>query len=283
MTRQDLALASIRQGELSPSEGWALVSPLIDTLDCKVAERLCDALRIWTWKALDRRRRDDALRGWIDVLNRVEAFLSERFARLSAKIEALTDLLHESLAVGTTLDADTLLGRRHVEPILRLLASCSGKWTDRSVLMDEIGLRPANTTRLMSALVDAGWAEQRVNGREASYRASVQGLERARWLAESPDVDAALAQDEPVQTREQIAETVRTIINRRMFVSAPALNEQPEPRSTAGQEFEEEITYVDWSAELDHSSDFDWSSDREYRYASSITSPEHVRSLARAA
>lgn len=66
--------------------------------DAKIAERLCDSLRVWTWKAIDGRRRDAALREWVDVLNRTEAFIAHRFEDLAIRVQVLTDLLHDTLA-----------------------------------------------------------------------------------------------------------------------------------------------------------------------------------------
>lgn len=180
--QHELAFASIRQGELSAADAWKLLSPLAETEDRHVAAQIFEALRSWVWKTLDRRRRDDGLREWIDVLNRTEAFLADRFEVIAARIEVLVELLHESIAVASLASPEDLLRRKHVAPILRVLACHEGEWLDRAALMDELGLRPANTTRLMTLLVDAGWAEQVVNGREAAYRISAEGLIQARAL-----------------------------------------------------------------------------------------------------
>jgi DNA polymerase III delta prime subunit len=48
--------------------------------------------------------------------------------------------------------------------------------------MDELNLKAANMTRLMSLLADVGWAEQLINGREVVYRISVEGAVQARKL-----------------------------------------------------------------------------------------------------
>lgn len=178
----ELTFSSIRQGDLPAADAWKLLTPIVETNDVRLAARICDVLRAWTWKALDRRRRDAGLREWVDLLNRVEAFLSDRFASLAARIEVLAELLHESLAVAELSSPEALLRRKHVAPILRALASCDEGWVDRGALMGELHLKPANTTRLMALLVDMGWVEQAINGREAAYRLSAEGMAKARTL-----------------------------------------------------------------------------------------------------
>jgi DNA-binding MarR family transcriptional regulator len=178
---QEMAFATIRQGNLPAAEAWELLSPLVDTSSAKLAGRICDALRAWTWKALDRRRRDQELREWVDLLNRVEAFFVNRFEALAARIEVLAELLHESLSVAELAAPEDLIRRKHVAPILKALTS-EGDWIDRGDLMEALALKPANMTRLMTLLVDMGWAEQEIHGREARYRISAEGTMRARSL-----------------------------------------------------------------------------------------------------
>ncbi len=176
------SFASIRQGDVVAAQAWELLVPVVDTEDQVLAASICDVLRSWTWKALDRRRRDSALREWIDLLNRVEAFFADRFAHLAAKIELLTELLHESLAVAELASPEDLLRRKHVASILTLLRRCEGEWVERVQLMGELDLRPANMTRLMTLLLDVGWVEQAINGREAAYRISAEGVSHARGI-----------------------------------------------------------------------------------------------------
>lgn len=174
-----LTFASIRQAELAAADAWELLIPVMDTESGTVANQVFDVLRAWTWKALDRRRRDADLREWAELLNRVEAFYAERFAHLASKLEVLADLLHESLAVSELASPNELMRRKHVLPILSSVASRRGAWVERAQLMGELALKPANMTRLMSLLVDMGWIEQEtINGREAAYRISAEGASR---------------------------------------------------------------------------------------------------------
>ena len=195
---KELAFAALLQADLSAAEAWKLLAPLVKAADDGAAYQLTEALRGWTWKALDRRRRDSALREWVDLLNRIEGFFADRFAGLAAKIEMMAELLHESLAVAELARPEDLLRRKHVPIILRVLAKQEGEWTERGALMDELGLRPANTTRLMSLLVDIGWCEQVMLGREAAYRLSAEGLALAGELGPAPAVNRAETSIGPV-------------------------------------------------------------------------------------
>ena len=177
-----LSFSAIGQADMAAAQAWELLLPVIETDDRVLAARVCEALRAWTWKTLDRRRRDDGLREWADLLNRVEAFFADRFSTLAAKIELLAELIHDSLAVADIASLEDLLHRKHVAPVLAALAEREGGWVSRSDLMQELGLKPANMTRLMALLLDVGWIEQALHGREAAYRASVEGLERAQQI-----------------------------------------------------------------------------------------------------
>ena len=177
-----ISFASIRMADLSASEAWEMLGPIVEKADSKVAAQVCDALRQWAWKALDRRRRDAELREWIDVLNRVEAFFVDRFEAVAAKIELLSELIHESVAVTELAEPQELLRRKHVARILSELAAREGAWVQRTALMDSLDIKPANMTRLMTLLLDMGWAEQLVDGREVRYRAAAEGLTQAQNL-----------------------------------------------------------------------------------------------------
>jgi hypothetical protein len=183
---QELSFASIRLGDVTANDAWKLLSPWVETDDRSIASQVVAVLRSWTWKALDRRRRDSSLREWVDLLNRVEAFLADRFEALAAKIDTLVELLHESIAVAELSTPEKLLRRKHVAEILSALKCHQGEWIERAALMDELALKPANTTRLMSLLIDIGWVEQVITGREAEYRLSAEGLSHAPtrdWVA----------------------------------------------------------------------------------------------------
>jgi len=188
-----ISFASIRMADLSASEAWDMLGPIVEKADSKVAAQIGDALRQWAWKALDRRRRDAELREWIDVLNRVEAFFVDRFATVAAKIELLSELIHESVAVTEMAEPQELLRRKHVSRILGALAAREGAWVQRTALMESLDIKPANMTRLMGLLLDMGWTEQLIDGREVRYRAAAEGLAQAQNLEpwQSAAADAA--------------------------------------------------------------------------------------------
>jgi hypothetical protein len=53
----------------------------------------------WVWKAIDRRRRDDGLGEWFDVLRRPSAALAESHPTEANRIGVLHDLIYESIFV----------------------------------------------------------------------------------------------------------------------------------------------------------------------------------------
>lgn len=231
-----ISLASIRMADLSASEAWDMLGPIVEKADSKVAAQVCDALRQWAWKALDRRRRDAELREWIDVLNRVEAFFVDRFATLAAKIELLSELIHESVAVTELADPQDLLRRKHVARILDALAAREGAWVQRTALMESLDIRPANMTRLMALLLDMGWTEQLVDGREMRYRAAAEGLAQAQKL-EPGQVTAADRSAEPLPSNVRAATHSRYVFYHSIKVLSREKTRRPSPR-------EEEVSEV---------------------------------------
>lgn len=164
-------------GDLSPRAAWGVVRPLLaETPSDQMVARVYFALRSWTWKTIDRRRRDEKLRQWIDVMNRAEAFIVDRFAHVAAKIEALVELLYESLAVADTTRVADPMRRKHAREIAALLRAHGDEWTPRAALIDRCGLKPANLTRLMNILADARMIEVEERGREIAYRLSRDGI-----------------------------------------------------------------------------------------------------------
>lgn len=178
---QTVEFDAIRRGEVEPDLVWTLIASSLATDQRAVALKVYGALRSWTWKALDRRRRDAGLNRWAILLNNVEASLAERFPDISAKVVALVELTHESLDVAALSANAELLERKHVAEIVRYLASADA-WTARTNLMHGIGLKAANATRLLGLMQDAGYVEQSRRGREVAYRLTTDGREHAATL-----------------------------------------------------------------------------------------------------
>lgn len=192
----ELVLSSIRQGDVTADHGWKMLSEVVPSLDPEKASDLVDALRSWTWKAVDRRRRDDELGEWVSIMNRVEAFLPEGSVELAARVQLLVELLHESIAVAELPRESAPLGRKHLAGIISTLSSRGG-WTSKNDLMSDHAIRPANTTRLMSHLADLGLVSQRSEGREVFYRLTGEGYDLARSsLPDDEGTSVAMESDE---------------------------------------------------------------------------------------
>jgi predicted transcriptional regulator len=176
----DLPLESIRLGRIGAGQAWAVLSSVIQTQDQALATKICDALRSWTWRALDRRRRDPELREWLDLLNRIEAQFASRFESDAAKIAQLAELVHESISVAELVSPDDLLHRKNVLFIMEALVSNAEAWADQTHLIAELNLDHANAKLLIDLLIDVGWIEQIFSGGKIFYRASTEGMSRVR-------------------------------------------------------------------------------------------------------
>lgn len=250
-----ISFASIRMADLSASEAWDMLGPIVEKADSKVAAQVCDALRQWAWKALDRRRRDAELREWIDVLNRVEAFFVDRFAPVAAKIELLSELIHESVAVSELAAPQDLLRRKHVARILDALAAREGAWVQRTALMESLDIKPANMTRLMTLLLDMGWAEQLVDGREVRYRAAAEGLAQAQNL-EPWQLKAADKASEVSSSQIKIRTYTRYFYHS-VRLPSQELNRRSSPREEKVREVHDKDLMVLLGTEIDdHEDDY---------------------------
>ncbi len=202
------ALRPLAEGLLTADEARALVAGLPRDLDGPEAAMLYGALRAWTWKALDQRRRDGELREWADLIRRARVRVKGERARYH-QLETLAELLAESVAVAVRLPLAEVLAKRHAPEILAALHSAGDRPVAKRELMDQLGLEQSNLWRVMRLLEPAGLVEIEKNGRETHYRLSRSGRAEAERLlgTQAPPVTGAeleelLAEPEPVDVAD---------------------------------------------------------------------------------
>jgi DNA-binding MarR family transcriptional regulator len=170
----EVRLEEIALGEVAADAAAEAMASLCARLNDDSAHAMFDALRGWTWKALQARRRDEELPKWIDLLGRAAALLEDQWPRLAIKLEACMELVQSSWAAANSLTKDDLLRRKHVPELLLTLYEGSGR-LHRSEIMERLALKGANLTRIAAPLVDSGWLQQETEGREALYRLTELG------------------------------------------------------------------------------------------------------------
>lgn len=173
---------SLAVADLSAADARTIVGRLPRTLDEPTAHRLFSALRAWTWKALDQKRRDPELREWHDVITRAQV-RTRSLAIVAGQFQVLLDLIHESVAVAERRPVEDVLHRRHVRQMLVLLGAAPGGHLRKAEIMRKLGLKQANLTRLMNVVIGAGLVERIVDGREARFRLSKAGEQQLERLA----------------------------------------------------------------------------------------------------
>ena len=171
-------LEMIAAGGVSAVEARSILGELPRELDLVGARKLFVALRAWTWKALDQKRRDGELRDWHDVMKRAQV-RAKGFEQVAQQLQVLLDLIHESIAVALRKPAGDVLKRRHAKTVLALLRHAPVGSLSKAELMEHLGVKHANLTRLMNVLTGAGLVERISDGREAHYRLSRLGFEHA--------------------------------------------------------------------------------------------------------
>jgi DNA-binding MarR family transcriptional regulator len=183
-------LGTIEQGVASAAHARTTLAAMLRDADESVANAVYTALRAWVWKTLDGRRRDSELREWYALLESVEVRLGTRFPQHAHRIQVLSQLIDESIAVAESISAEQVLERDHVRTILRILATAPGGTVERAAIGVQLGLKQANLTRVLTLMALAGLIERKPEGRTALFRLTASGAATAAKLpaALPPDI-----------------------------------------------------------------------------------------------
>jgi hypothetical protein len=179
-------LADVARGDASLA---AARGALIAALENGSPERAHDAylaLRLWTWRTLDARRRDPELLEWHDVIAASAATMSQRgHVALAARTATLGELVAETLAVDETLRAADVARMPAFARVLRLLAS-AGDGTSRGVIAAQLGWGSADLTCALNLLTTAGLIERKVRNGEVGFRLTRDGMEECSRHPDGP-------------------------------------------------------------------------------------------------
>jgi hypothetical protein len=162
-------IEKIELGDASASEARLVVSELLKEGSEASYARLYSALGAWLWKALDGRRRDDELRQWFDIVRRASAALSAKNTAYAERLRAFYDLLEMSIATSEVADVSEILNRQHVLAILKLLRAAGERPLEKAVIARELGLKPANLSRILHMMANARLVERTTYGKEAHF------------------------------------------------------------------------------------------------------------------
>lgn len=127
MVVRTTSLNDIARMDASPADARELLLSYFRQPTGELLDDVYFALRSWVWKSLDQRRRDPDLRAWRDILGAVSTLMVHSGQpALAQKIEALGELISESIAVSEVLDAVDVTQRQHVAEILNCLVADGG-------------------------------------------------------------------------------------------------------------------------------------------------------------
>jgi DNA-binding MarR family transcriptional regulator len=171
-----LELENLALGDVTLEEGVASLTALLGQLDESLAESLYAALRSWTWKALEARRRDDELAGWMELIGRVGANIREFSPNNAIKLEGFLELLYASVMTAAAATQRNPLDRKHVRDALVSIRQSGGRMR-RADLLEMMALKKANLSRVMTPLQDDGYVAREVQGREIFYGLTLKGVE----------------------------------------------------------------------------------------------------------
>ena len=181
-------LESIARGESDVDVARSQITHHIEaTLD--IAKPYSALLR-WAWLALSERRADDDLRHWHRLILDVAARASQLEtsadnaqdrapgpgALLSERLRALSDMIRVSIGMQTRPDRARLLTRAHVPAILDALYDRRSEAVAREELLQAVGLKTANLSRILTLLILEGLVERRPDGRTALFCITGEGI-----------------------------------------------------------------------------------------------------------
>ncbi len=92
---------AIERGDISAEQARGALAALKGKLDEATTRRLVHAFSVWTWKAIDQKRRDPELADWHDVLERLQVRATGSTS-LAAQLKALANLVHQSVMISGT-------------------------------------------------------------------------------------------------------------------------------------------------------------------------------------
>ncbi len=167
-----IGLDAIAYGEASMAEAAETVRETFKRKGKAGHEAVYTALKSWVWRAINDRRNDEELIGWMDLLSRATARLENP---LSIKLEGFLELLHVSLMAAESARAHDPLSGKHAVAILASLRAQNVE-TSRKLLKRMTGLKDSNLTQVMSPLIINGLVRRSIKGREVSYSLTHEGL-----------------------------------------------------------------------------------------------------------
>jgi hypothetical protein len=174
---QTATLEDVALGDATPAEARIALSEALAERSPATMQKVYTALRVWTWKALNGRRRDDELREWFDILKRTRAYLADEDAALGERLQVLHDLIYESISVSEKLPVDEVLQRRSVKSLLMILAAAPNRQLDRAEIGKRLNLKQSNLTRILNLAALPGLVERTAYGKQAIFQMTQLGAE----------------------------------------------------------------------------------------------------------
>lgn len=183
MAKDLSSLDKIATGEISISAATELLRQNLDQLSEKKAKKVYTVLRAWVWKALNERRRDNELRQWHSLISHASACMEDEFVHHAVRIQVLHELVYESISAKQVYSHDDLVGRSHVKEILIYIYEGPDHSIERRKLVERLGLKDANLSRVLAMMLNAGLVERSARGKHAIFSLTSSGRHRAKAFA----------------------------------------------------------------------------------------------------
>lgn len=139
----------------------------------KSVRALYGAMRSFVWKAIHAQRGDDELHEWHEILRSIESGLSSRFEITAAQIRVLHEMIAELIAVANTRSPETVLQKRQVGTVLKLLQEQAP--ISQAELLERMTIGRASVMRILQIMRTAGLVEHCSRQPESMLELSAKG------------------------------------------------------------------------------------------------------------
>ncbi len=218
----------IAMGELTPEAAQRIIGPILKEGDKEQLQLAYTALRAWTWKAMNERRRDEELRVWHQLLRGYSTYLLKRDPCFAARLQVLYELVYESISISEVLPVAEVLNRTHVAKALVALLRSNGYRMERDQMRHILQINQGNLTRVMAMALASGLVTRSSSGKAAQYTLTAEGQRHAIRLGISQG-SLTTGTRSIEDTRPKVMPPRKSVTSQKALSYNPRLKSEPDP------------------------------------------------------
>lgn len=169
-------------GGIEPNDAREEVRTLLRA-EPKATRRVYAAFARKVWSLLIERRLDDEIRDWHQLVHAVGGHVRASDSGSAERLEALGDLLRESISLADSSPALAVLRRPQARRLVALLKKSDG-FVPRRALLAELGIKTSHLSNIIAQLSAHSLIERLEDGKEAAFKLTPRARE---LLGDAPD------------------------------------------------------------------------------------------------